>query len=73
MGWSQAQTIRKALKEFKDAGKFIYSYGDYYGQKGYYLASVSDSIFLHPMGGMEFKSLAAEVLYYKDFQEKIWV
>jgi protease IV len=70
MGWSQAQTIRKALNEFKAAGKFIYTYGDYFGQKGYYLASVSDSIFLHPMGGMEFKGLAAEVLYYKDFQEK---
>lgn len=70
MGWSQAQTIRKALEEFKAAGKFIYSYGDYYGQKGYYLASVSDSIFVHPMGGMDFKGLAAEVLYYKDFQEK---
>lgn len=70
MGWSQAQTIRKALKEFKAAGKFIYTYGDYFGQKGYYLASVSDSIFVHPMGGMDFKGLAAEVLYYKDFQEK---
>lgn len=70
MGWSQAQSIRKVLQEFKAAGKFIYSYGDYYGQKGYYLASVSDSIFVHPMGGMEFKGLAAEVLYYKDFQDK---
>ena len=70
MGWSQAKTIRKALEEFKAAGKFIYTYGDYFGQKGYYLASVSDSIFVHPMGGMEFKGLAAEVLYYKDFQEK---
>jgi len=70
MGWSQAQTIRKVLNEFKAAGKFIYTYGDYFGQKGYYLASVSDSIFVHPMGGMEFKGLAAEVLYYKDFQEK---
>ena len=70
MGWSQAQSIRKALQEFKATGKFIYSYGDYYGQKGYYLASVSDSIFVHPMGGMEFKGLAAEVLYYKDFQDK---
>ena len=70
MGWSQAQTIRKALNEFKAAGKFIYTYGDYFGQKGYYLASVSDSIFVHPMGGMDFKGLAAEVLYYKDFQEK---
>ena len=70
MGWSQSQTIRKALTEFKAAGKFIYTYGDYFGQKGYYLASVSDSIYVHPMGGMDFKGLAAEVLYYKDFQEK---
>lgn len=70
MGWSQAQSIRKALEEFKAEGKFIYTYGDYFSQKGYYLASVSDSIFLHPMGGMEFKGLAAEVLYYKDFQEE---
>ena len=70
LGWSQAQSIRKALEEFKAEGKFIYTYGDYFSQKGYYLASVSDSIFLHPMGGMEFKGLAAEVLYYKDFQDE---
>ena len=70
MGWSQAQSIRRALEEFKAEGKFIYAYGDYFSQKGYYLASVSDSIFLHPMGGMEFKGVAAEVLYYKDFQEE---
>lgn len=70
MGWSQAQSIRKALNKFKAEGKFIYAFGDYYTQKGYYLASVSDSIFLHPLGGMEFKGLAAEVLYYKDFQDE---
>jgi len=70
MGWSQAQTLRKELKAFKETGKFIYTYGDYFSQKGYYIASVSDSIFLNPMGGMEFKGLAAEVLYYKDFQEE---
>ncbi|MCH1517997.1 MAG: signal peptide peptidase SppA [Flavobacteriaceae bacterium] len=70
MGWSQAQSIRKALNDFKAEGKFVYAFGDYYSQKGYYLASVSDSIFLHPLGGMEFKGLAAEVLYYKDFQEE---
>lgn len=70
MGWSQAQAIRKALSEFRENGKFIYSYADFYSQKGYYLASVSDSIFLNPMGGVEFKGLAAEVLYYKDFQDE---
>ena len=70
MGWSQALTIRKALLKFKDKGKFIYSYGDFFSQKGYYLASVSDSIFLNPMGNIELRGLGAEVLYYKDLQEK---
>lgn len=70
LGWSQAKALREALQAFKEEGKFIYSYGDYYSQKGYYLASVADSLFVHPMGGMELKGLAAEVLYYKDFQEK---
>ena len=70
MGWSQALTIRKALQKFKDKGKFIYCYGDFFSQKGYYLASVSDSIFLNPMGNVELRGLGAEVLYYKQLQEK---
>ena len=70
MGWSQTLTIRKALQKFKDKGKFIYCYGDFFSQKGYYLASVSDSIFLNPMGNIELRGLGAEVLYYKDLQEK---
>jgi len=70
MGWSQALTIRKSLQKFMDKGKFIYSYGDFFSQKGYYLASVSDSVFLNPMGNIELKGLAAEVLYYKQLQEK---
>ena len=70
MGWSQALTIRKSLQRFKDEGKFIYTYGDFFSQKGYYLASVSDSIFLNAMGNIELRGLGAEVLYYKELQEK---
>ena len=70
MGWSQALTIRKSLQKFKDKGKFIYSYGDFFSQKGYYLASVSDSIFLNPLGNVELRGLGAEVLYYKKLQKK---
>ena len=70
MGWSHALTVRKSLQKFKDSGKFIYSYGDFFYQKGYYLASVSDSIFLNPMGNIELRGLGAEVLYYKELQEK---
>ena len=72
-GWAQTRSIRNALNRFKESGKFIYAYGDLYTQKGYYLASVSDSIFLNPVRILEFKGLASEVLYYKDFQEEYGV
>lgn len=72
-GVAQAQAIRRALADFKSAGKFVYSYGDIYLQKDYYLASVADSIYLNPVGSMDFKGLAAEVLYYKSLQEKTGV
>ncbi|MEL6916248.1 MAG: signal peptide peptidase SppA [Bacteroidota bacterium] len=54
-------------------GKFVYAYGDFFLQKDYYLVSVADSIFLNPVGGMDFKGLSAEVLFYKDLQEKTGV
>ncbi len=72
-GWSQTRSIRKALESFKAEGKFIYSYADIYTQKGYYLSSVADTIVLNPVGAFEFKGLASEVLYYKDFQDEYGV
>lgn len=69
-GWPQTRSIRNALNNFKKTGKFIYAYGDFFTQKGYYLSSIADSIFLNPVGDLEFKGLASEVLYYKDFQDQ---
>ncbi|MDC6387280.1 signal peptide peptidase SppA [Maribacter sp. PR1] len=72
-GLAQTQTLRKVLKEFKQKDKFIYTYGDFYSQKDYYLASVADSVFLNPVGVLDFRGLSSEVLYYKDLQEKTGV
>ena len=69
-GLAQTQAIRNALDEFKQNGKFIYAYGDFYMQKDYYLASVADSIFLNSVGILDFKGLSSEVLFYKELQEK---
>lgn len=69
-GMAQTKAIRDAIKEFKEEGKFVYAYGDFYMQKDYYLASVADSIFLNQVGKMDFKGLSSEVLFYKDLQEK---
>lgn len=69
-GISQTKALRKALLKFKESGKFIVAYGDIYSQKDYYLSSVADTIYLNPVGVMEFKGLYTERLYFKDFQEK---
>ncbi len=69
-GITQTKTLREALLDFKSSGKFVMSYADVYTQKSYYLSSVADSIFMSPVGMLEFKGLATERLYFKDFQEK---
>ena len=69
-GMAQTKALRDALVEFKKSGKFIVAYGDIIGQKEYYLNSVADEIYLNPVGALDFKGLATEILYYKDFQEK---
>jgi protease-4 len=42
-------------------------------QKDYYMASVADSIFLNPVGVLDFRGLSSEVLFFKDLQEKTGV
>jgi len=69
-GISQTKALRGALDKFKASGKFVVAYGDMYSQKDYYLSSVADTIYLNPVGMMEFKGLYTERLYFKDFQEK---
>ena len=59
--------------DFKENGKFIYAYSDFYLQKDYYMASVADSIFINPVGVMDFKGLSTEILFYKELQEKTGV
>lgn len=69
-GITQLKNIREALERFKEAGKFVSAYADIYTQKDYYLSSVADSIFISPVGHLDFKGLSSELLYTKDLQEK---
>ncbi|MDT7829587.1 signal peptide peptidase SppA [Pricia sp. S334] len=69
-GLAQTQAIRYALNDFKSNGKFVYAYADFYPQKDYYLASIADSIFMNPVGALNFRGLSSEVLFFKDLQEK---
>jgi len=72
-GIAQTQAIRNKLEEFKETGKFIHAYADVYDQKSYYLSSVADSVFLNPIGAIDFKGLSSEILFFKDFEDKTGV
>ena len=73
MGSATSSVVRDALIDFKDSGKFIYSYADNYSQGSYYLASTADSIFVNPLGGVEFKGFAATVPFFKDMLDRLGV
>lgn len=70
LGIAQNKALRDKLDDFKKSGKFVVSYSDGYSQSDYYLNSVADTIYLNPVGEIDFKGLSSEVMFYKDLQEK---
>lgn len=70
-GLSTTEEIRNALINFKSSGKFIYAYSEYYTQKGYYLVSMADSIFLNPSGLLELKGVNAQYMFFQHALEKL--
>src|SRR5690554_7304734 len=73
LGLTQRKSLIEKLDEFKKTGKFVVAYADNYSQGAYYLASIADTVYLNPMGSVDFKGLASEILYMKDLQEKTGV
>lgn len=72
-GFASLEEIRNALIEFKESGKFIYTYGEYFSEGSYYLASLADKIFLNPQGLVEFNGLNVEITFIKGTLEKLEV
>lgn len=70
LGITQRRAIREKLEEFKETGKFVVAYSDFYTQSEYYLSSVADTLYLNPVGMLDFRGLSTEILYLKDFQDK---
>ena len=70
LGMAQSKALRDALGDFKKTGKFVMAYSNSYSQKEYYLNSVANTVYLNPVGDLDFKGLSAEIMFFKDFQEK---
>ena len=73
IGSATAGALREALADFKSSGKFVYTYGEYFQQGTYYLASVSDKVYLNPIGDLDFRGFAMIQPFFKNMLDKIGV
>ena len=72
-GFASMKEIRDALADFKKSGKFIVAYADNYLQSNYYLASVADKVLVNPQGMVEFRGLAADLVFFKNTLDKLGI
>ena len=74
-GFAQIEEFRTALKNFRDSGKAIVSYIESPSNAGYYLASVSDKIFMTKYdGGMNmFTGISSQLIFLKDALDRLGI
>ena len=74
-GLAQIEEFRTALQNFRDSGKAIVSYIENPSNAGYYLASVSDKIYMTKYeGGMNmFSGLSSQLIFLKDALDRLGV
>lgn len=72
-GFATAKTIRDALSDFRNSGKWIYAYGESLAQGDYYIASLADSIYMNPVGMLDLHGVVSGIPFFKNTLEKIGV
>jgi protease-4 len=74
-GVAHMEELRTALENFRKSGKAVVSYLENPTNGGYYLASVSDKIYMTPYdGGMNmFTGLSSQLIFLKDILDRLGV
>ena len=74
-GYARIQELRAALQEFRSSGKAVVAWTDAPGTLGYYLASVSDKIYMSSAKGMTnmFTGISTQLVFIKDLLDRLGV
>ncbi len=70
---AQLEEITHLIKQFRKSGKKVFFYISYAGKGSYYLSSSGDKIYIDPVGEILLNGFAFEVMFYKNFFNKIGV
>ena len=72
-GMTKLQDLADAIQDFKESGKTVYAFGDYFSQSQYYLASQADEVIMNPRGGVFLTGFARVGTYFKSMLDKVGV
>ncbi len=70
---TKREVLEDALKTFRDSGKFIYAYSEFYTGPAYHLATLADEVAIFPNGGIDLRGTAAIIPHFKSLSDKIGV
>lgn len=70
-GFGTSEELRNAVLRFKKSGKMVIAYGETIDQKSYYVASAADKIYCHPEGGLDWRGLAVNTIFFKGLLDKL--
>ena len=73
IGMANMEEVRNALEFAKQQGKGIVSYADNYSQGSYYLASVSDKVYLNTDGSAPIVGIGSSMMFFKDLLDKLGI
>ena len=73
VNYGNMEELRSELLRFKESGKFVVAYNEVYSQLAYWLSSAADRVFIHPEGFMDWRGVAANVMFYKGLLDKLGV
>ncbi len=73
-GTTHIEELRSLLAEFRQtSGKPIVAYNETYSQGTYWLSSVADKVYMNPAGGLDWRGLASQSLFFKGAIDKLGV
>ncbi|MCF7913250.1 MAG: signal peptide peptidase SppA [Candidatus Cloacimonetes bacterium] len=74
-GYATLNQLMDSLNNFKASGKPVYAYLNSVTNRGYYIASVADQIYLNPSSsaGILLTGIGGHILYYEQLLEKLGI
>ncbi|MGH1339949.1 MAG: signal peptide peptidase SppA [Nannocystales bacterium] len=72
-GWAARHEVRDAIIDVRNAGGHVFAYVENAGLGDYYMASVAESVFIHPAGALDTHGMSSDSLYFRGALDKVGV